>query len=84
MATRNEFDRNRRDRPPDEQPRKGSHPLFWLLVLIALFALGWSFYNRHAGESMPAPIRSGAPSNAPGAAPGPRPAAPAPTPSADV
>jgi len=34
--------------PPDEQ-RKSSSPLIWILVLIALIAFGWYFYNRNAG-----------------------------------
>jgi len=54
------------DELPDDPPRKRAHPLFWLLILLALFALGWSFYNHHAGESMPAPIR---PDVTPGTAP---------------
>ena len=78
MATRNEFDEHRPDDLPDDRPRKRSHPLFWLLILIALFALGWSFYNRHAGESMPAPTRPDAPATTPGAAHAPGPAVPAP------
>lgn len=32
------------DPPPD--PRKGVSPLVWLLLLLALLALGWWFYNR--------------------------------------
>lgn len=55
MATRNDRETHPRDELPDNRPRKGAHPLFWLLILVALFALGWSFYNHHAGESMPAP-----------------------------
>ena len=45
------------DAPPQRQ-RKGAHPLFWLLILLALLALGWSYYNHRAGESTPAPIRT--------------------------
>ena len=55
MATRNEIDPRRPDELPDEPPRKHAHPLFWLLILVALFALGWSFYNHHAGEPMAVP-----------------------------
>ncbi len=33
------------DIPPPEQ-RRGVHPLIWVLLLIALAALGWWFYNR--------------------------------------
>jgi len=70
MTTSNEFDTHRQDGLPDDRPRKRSHPLFWLLILVALFALGWSFYNHHAGESMPAPVRPDVPPTAPRAAPG--------------
>jgi hypothetical protein len=55
MATRNA------GTPPDAPPqrqRKGAHPLFWLLILLALLALGWSYYIHRAGESTPAPIRT--------------------------
>ena len=58
----------------DEPPRKRAHPLFWLLILLALFALGWSYYNHHAGESMPAPVR---PDTAPAATPAATPTPPA-------
>ena len=34
------------DTPPPEQRRRGVHPLIWVLLLIALAALGWWFYNR--------------------------------------
>jgi hypothetical protein len=61
MATRNVPERHRPDPFQEDRPRKRAHPLFWLLVLLALFALGWSFYNHHAGESTPAPIRPAAP-----------------------
>lgn len=37
--------------------RRGSYPLVWLLVLIALLAFGWSCYNRRAGQATPAMIR---------------------------
>jgi periplasmic protein TonB len=40
------------DLPPPEPQRKSSSPLIWILVLIALIALGWYFYNRH-GASEP-------------------------------
>ena len=49
-----------------EDPRKRSHPLFWLLVLAALLAFGWSFYNEHAGRETPAMV---SPELAPNAAP---------------
>lgn len=35
--------------PPPEPQRKGSSPLIWILVLIALIAFAWYFYNRQAG-----------------------------------
>lgn len=31
---------------PPEERRKGVSPLVWLLLLIAVLALGWYFYNR--------------------------------------
>ena len=74
MATRNAIDPRRPDELPDGPPRKRAHPLFWLLILVALFALGWSFYNHHAGESMPAPI---SPDVAPATTPPPPPTPPA-------
>ncbi|MEO6264247.1 MAG: TonB family protein [Luteimonas sp.] len=44
------------NRPPEEPvadtpPRKGANPLLWLLVLVALLAFGWYFYNRRASEA---------------------------------
>jgi len=36
------------DLPPEDPPRRSSSPLIWILVLIALIAFGWYFYNRHA------------------------------------
>jgi hypothetical protein len=76
MATRNAIDPRRPDELPDGPPRKRAHPLFWLLVLVALFALGWSFYNHHAGESIPAPVRPTVPATH--ATPASGPTAPAP------
>jgi protein TonB len=35
--------------PPPDPPRKSSSPLLWILVLIALIAFAWYFYNRNAG-----------------------------------
>lgn len=32
--------------PPPEERRKGVSPLVWILLLLALMALGWWFYNR--------------------------------------
>ena len=40
------------DLPPEPPPRKSSSPLIWILVLIALIAFGWYFYNRF-GASEP-------------------------------
>jgi protein TonB len=37
--------------PPPEPPRKSSSPLIWILVLIALIAFAWYFYNRQAGSA---------------------------------
>lgn len=36
--------------PPPEETRKSSSPLVWILVLIALIAFAWYFYNRNAGS----------------------------------
>ncbi len=38
--------------PPPEERRKGVHPLLWVLLLIALAALGWWFYNRSVQTGM--------------------------------
>lgn len=68
MAMRNDIHPQPPDAPDAEPARKRAHPLFWLLVLLAVFALGWSFYNHHAGESTPAPVRpdaAPAPTNPP-------------------
>jgi hypothetical protein len=43
------------DDHPDDRPPKRAHPLLWLLVLLALLALGWAFYNDRAGKEMPVP-----------------------------
>jgi len=67
-------DRNAPDADRPAPLHKRAHPLFWLLILAALFALGWSFYNHHAGESMPAPI---SPDVAPATTPPPPPTPPA-------
>jgi periplasmic protein TonB len=37
--------------PPESVPRKSVSPLLWLLVLVALLALGWYLYNRRAAET---------------------------------
>lgn len=36
--------------PPESLPRKSASPLVWLLLLIALLALGWYFYNRNGTD----------------------------------
>lgn len=36
--------------PPPDPSRKSSSPLVWILVLIALIAFAWYFYNRNAGS----------------------------------
>lgn len=35
------------DPPPQDPPRKGASPFIWILVLIALIAFAWYFYNRN-------------------------------------
>ena len=45
---------------PAVTPDKTAHPLFWLLVLVALLAIGWSVYNRYASHATPAKVRSDA------------------------
>lgn len=47
--------------PPRESlPRKSSSPLLWILLLIALVAIGWYFYSQrgpvNAPEAPPTPI----------------------------
>lgn len=32
--------------PPEDPPRKRASPLIWILILIALIAFGWYFYNQ--------------------------------------
>jgi periplasmic protein TonB len=42
--------------PPPEPPRKGSSPLIWILLLVALVALGWYFLSkRDMPQSEPLP-----------------------------
>ena len=41
--------------PPESLPRKSASPLLWLLVLIALLALGWYFYNQRPIETVEPP-----------------------------
>lgn len=50
--------------PPQESlPRKSAAPLLWLLVLVALLALGWYFYNRRPVETLPPPAPPAAVTN---------------------
>ncbi|MDH5821499.1 energy transducer TonB [Luteimonas sp. RD2P54] len=46
------------DRPPSDQPppgeRKSASPLLWLLLLIALLAVGWYFYSQRGAVDPPA------------------------------
>ena len=39
---------------PRVTPERRGHPLFWLLILVALLAIGWSVYNRNAAHATPA------------------------------
>ena len=41
--------------------RRKSHPLFWVLVLIAILTIVWSVYNRWASETTPAQVQPAAP-----------------------
>jgi len=41
--------------PPESVPRKSASPLLWLLVLVALLALGWYFYNQRPIETVAPP-----------------------------
>jgi protein TonB len=50
--------------PPEESlPRKTAAPLLWLLVLVALLALGWYFYNRRPVETLPPQVPPAAATN---------------------
>ena len=54
--------------PPESVPRKSASPLLWVLVLVALLALGWYFYNKRPIETVVPPTpaavdASPAPSN---------------------
>jgi protein TonB len=60
--------------PPESLPRKSASPLLWLLVLVALLALGWYFYNQRATETAMPP--SPAVTDTGGAQPGPASEAP--------
>lgn len=39
--------------PPDEPERKGAGTLVWILLLIALLAFGWYFFNQRGAEAPP-------------------------------
>ena len=46
--------------PPPDAPRRSASPLIWILLLIALLAFGWYFYNQRSAvpppaETLPAP-----------------------------
>ena len=43
-----------------DRPEKQAHPLFWMLVMAALLAMGWAIYNRTAEGATPATSGSGA------------------------
>ena len=49
---------------PAVTPEKRAHPLFWLLVLIALLVIGWSVYNRVASHAPEAKVRPDATTHA--------------------
>ena len=39
--------------PADAPPRKGSSPLIWILILVALVALGWYFLSQRTPSTPP-------------------------------
>jgi protein TonB len=39
--------------PSDEAPRKSASPLIWILLLIAVLAFGWYFYNQRGVPQNP-------------------------------
>ena len=52
MAVSTSADRTDAPIPPEGSlPRKGSNPLLWLLLLLALLAAIWFFYNRSASNA---------------------------------
>ncbi len=53
--------------PPEATPRKGSSPLLWILVLVALVALGWYVLSQRTPT--PAPVIPDAPVIGDGIAP---------------
>jgi len=40
--------------PPPDLPRRSASPLIWILLLIALLAFGWYFYNQRSVVTPPA------------------------------
>lgn len=40
--------------PADDPPRRGVNPLVWILLLIALVAFGWYFFNQRGTDVPPA------------------------------
>ena len=40
--------------PPPDGPRRSASPLIWILLLIALLAFGWYFYNQRSTVTPPA------------------------------
>jgi protein TonB len=40
--------------PPPDVPRRSASPLIWILLLIALIAFGWYFYNQRGAVTPPA------------------------------
>lgn len=57
MATSASVDRTGDPAPPPAEslPRKGSNPLLWLLLLLAVLAAIWFFYDRQASNEAIAP-----------------------------
>lgn len=39
--------------PPEGAPRKGSSPLIWILLLVALVAVGWYFLSQRTPSAPP-------------------------------
>ena len=56
MAASTSLDRDDAPVPPDESlPRKSSNAMLWLLLLLAVLAALWFFYNRNATSVAVAP-----------------------------
>ena len=56
--------RHSTDEEPAVTPERKAHPLFWLLVLVALLVIGWSVYNRVASRAPEAKMRPDATTHA--------------------